>query len=245
MTPPTSSHATGDVCDVLLNHGSPASSTIASGSPPSMQPASCSRVRPDLVVQIHTDTSPVASASGTATGVSNGATVCAPNKATRKLHVLVVDDSMPIRKMCSMILKQHGHSVVTAMNGKEALQMMIQAGDARVAAASSSLAGSVPASEIDLVLMDIQMPVMDGLEAVTLYRAHESPLLEKLQQAAQTSPASSTVQMKPLLIIGMSACSDVDIIEKGLSIGMDRFVAKPFQIHHLTPILNESFPTGV
>eukprot|EP01033_Poteriospumella_lacustris_P005995 gene5995-4305_t len=72
VTPPTSSHATGDVCDALLNHGSPASSTIVSGSPPSMQPVSCSRVRPDLVVQIHTDTSPVASASGTATGVSNG-----------------------------------------------------------------------------------------------------------------------------------------------------------------------------
>eukprot|EP01037_Dinobryon_pediforme_P026376 gene26376-28881_t len=129
------------------------------------------------------------------------------------------------------------------MNGKEALQMMIQAGESRIAAASSSPAGTVPSSEIDLVLMDIQMPVMDGLEAVTLYRAHESPLLEKLQQAAQTSPASSAVQLKPLLIIGMSACSDVDIIEKGLSIGMDRFVAKPFQIHHLTPILNESFPT--
>jgi CheY-like chemotaxis protein len=156
-------------------------------------------------------------------------------------RILIVDDSMPIRKMCSMILKQHGHAVVTAMNGKEALQMMIQACDARVAAASSSPAGTVPASEIDLVLMDIQMPVMDGLEAVTLYRAHESPLLEKLQQAAHTSPASSTVQMKPLLIIGMSACSDVDIIEKGLSIGMDRFVAKPFQIHHLTPIIHDYF----
>jgi CheY-like chemotaxis protein/signal transduction histidine kinase len=153
-------------------------------------------------------------------------------------RILIVDDSMPIRKMCSMILKQHGHSVQTAMNGKEALQMMAQAYDAIIAASQSAETTDL-SKQIDLVLMDIQMPVMDGIEAVTLYRAYETQQLQKLQY--ESKPEESMRLPQRMLIIGMSACSDIDIIEKGLSIGMDRFVAKPFQIQHLTPIIHEHF----
>jgi CheY-like chemotaxis protein len=152
----------------------------------------------------------------------------------RPLKILVVDDSMPIRKMCCMILQKQGHQVATAMNGKEALHLMKTA-----CAEQWSSDETKTAMPLDLVLMDFQMPVMDGIEAVTLYREYEKGVVEN---AGAMSPIHKPNR---LAVVGMSACSDHEIIDRGLACGMDHFIGKPFQIQQLQPIMMQLFPHHV
>ncbi len=72
----------------------------------------------------------------------------------RPLRVLVAEDSLVNQKLALGLLQRHGHSVTIANNGKEA-----------VSAATSE--------DFDLVLMDVEMPEMDGLEATAAIRAWE------------------------------------------------------------------------
>ncbi|HUK09807.1 MAG TPA: ATP-binding protein [Stellaceae bacterium] len=71
--------------------------------------------------------------------------------ARKPLKVLLAEDNAPNRMIIQRILELAGHSVVTAADGEEALQLMEQPG-------------------IDLVLMDINMPELSGYEAAKLFR---------------------------------------------------------------------------
>ena len=70
--------------------------------------------------------------------------------------ILVVDDRRDIRFLAQHFIQKAGGTVVTADNGQIALDMLQQ---------------DAAAQQIDLVLMDMQMPVMDGYEAVQLLRS--------------------------------------------------------------------------
>lgn len=151
------------------------------------------------------------------------------------LRILVVDDSLPIRKMCSMILKQQHHTVTTAMNGKEALQLMTASMTLDRTISIDSKTGD-NMRDFDVVLMDIQMPVMDGIEAVSLYREQEAIYRQSLlSEDPENRFAASMLQ--PLPIVGMSACSDNEIIDRALEVGMDHFVSKPFHISHFNHVV--------
>ena len=78
-----------------------------------------------------------------------------PMAFTRTLRVLVTDDNATNRKVAELILAAIGADVVCAENGAEAVE-------------------AVKLSRFDLILMDLKMPVMDGLTAIRHIRAHEA-----------------------------------------------------------------------
>lgn len=72
-----------------------------------------------------------------------------------RLRVLVVDDDPINREVAYAILEAMNHEILVASNGAEAVTLCIDEGQ-----------------RFDLILMDVIMPVMDGLEAISLLRAH-------------------------------------------------------------------------
>jgi CheY-like chemotaxis protein len=104
------------------------------------------------------------------------------NPSAVKLRILVVDDAMPILKVVSKMLTVMGHAVTTAENGRIGLNHMMQ-----------SLANP-GGHTLDLVLTDLQMPVMDGFECVRKYRVAE----EKTHRAHLSSLAQDVLSHNPV-----------------------------------------------
>ena len=105
--------------------------------------------------------------------------------------ILLCDDELMNRKVASKILTKEGFNIVEAHNGKEAIDIL-------------------NTQRIDLILMDLMMPVMDGYEATSIIKQDDR---------------FSTI---PLIII--SALSDKEAINKGLKLGANEYLTKPYDI---------------
>ncbi len=108
-----------------------------------------------------------------------------------KLFILLVEDNKINQKVATAILKKMNHSIVVANNGKEGVEAFKK-------------------NRYDLILMDIQMPVMDGLSATAEIRQIEK---EKGSQ--------------PIPIIALTAHAMKGDREKYLAAGMDDYMTKP------------------
>jgi PAS domain S-box-containing protein len=117
-------------------------------------------------------------------------------------RVLVVEDNTVNLQVACTILEKRGHTVVTATNGREALSML-------------------RLMPVDMVLMDCQMPIMDGFEATRRIRAGE---------AGQTNAL--------IPIIAMTAHAFVQDKERSLLAGMDAYLTKPVQVNTLLHTLD-------
>ncbi len=117
-------------------------------------------------------------------------------------RVLLVEDNAVNAEICTAMLASLGCSVEAAVNGAEAVEMSA-------------------ARRYDLVLMDCQMPVMDGFEATRTIRARE-----------QVSPASERVPIIALTANAMQGDRD-----RCLAAGMDDYLAKPFKRQQLEAVL--------
>ncbi len=113
-------------------------------------------------------------------------------EARRKLRILLAEDNAINRELAVRLLEKRGHAVVTARNGREAL-------------------ATLEAQKFDLVLMDIQMPEVDGFEATRLIR-------EKEKTAGGHLP-----------IVAMTAHAMKGDRERCLEAGMDGYVSKPIE----------------
>jgi signal transduction histidine kinase/CheY-like chemotaxis protein len=117
------------------------------------------------------------------------------------LHVLLVEDHPINQKLAISLIERAGHQVTLAHNGEEGLHAAMQ-------------------RAFDLVLMDMQMPVMDGLEATRAIRAHEAAhQLPRVPIVAMTANAMPSDRQ---------ACKDA---------GMDDFLSKPFKADELRELL--------
>jgi CheY-like chemotaxis protein len=124
--------------------------------------------------------------------------------SSRSLRVLLVEDNAINQMVAAKLLERQGHAVVIVENGRRALE-------------------TLEGEQFDLVLMDVQMPVMDGLEATAAIR----------QREAGTG--------RHLPIVALTANALVGDRERCLRAGMDGYVAKPFQVqsllHEITQVL--------
>lgn len=127
-----------------------------------------------------------------------------------KFNILLVEDSPLIQKTTSRILRKEGHVVEIVNNGLECVKML-------------SLHSET--FQYDVILMDLHMPVMDGLEATQRIRSIERSTGSRKQ-----------------VIIGLSANSDESTIEKALAVGMDHFLSKPLKIPELYSLLKHRLP---
>ena len=105
----------------------------------------------------------------------------AGKKVVAPLHILLVEDSYTILKMTQLALARAGHTVMTALNGSAAL---------KIATDAMTKSGGKP--PFDLVLCDICMPVMDGFEFVTRFRAFEEDHVAEMKRLLPALEAASS-----------------------------------------------------
>jgi signal transduction histidine kinase/DNA-binding response OmpR family regulator len=136
----------------------------------------------------------------------------------KDLRILVVDDNKVNRNVASMTLDQD-HRVATADNGLEALT-------------------ALASRKFDVVLMDVQMPVMDGLTTTVAIRSIEKggPVPEAVPEHFRRSLAEKLAGGH-IPIIAMTAHAMTEDQEACLAAGMDRYITKPFQEDHLISVL--------
>lgn len=118
---------------------------------------------------------------------ANGGTT---STARRSAAVLVVDDVEDVREMVALVLRDAGFVVRTAANGLEAL---------------------IAAHEMQpaVILMDMSMPVLDGIEATRLIKATDSTCLAKVIAYTANPPASSVLQQLFVAVVRKPATPDV------------------------------------
>ncbi len=148
--------------------------------------------------------------SPSSTQISAAARDTGPATMINDLRVLIVDDNEMNRDLACMMLES-ANRVTTAANGLEALR-------------------ALAANTFDVVLMDVQMPIMDGLAATTIIRSVEqgTPVVGKTLENIGAALAER-LQGKHLPIIAMTAHAMSEDKEKCRLAGMDEYITKPFQ----------------
>lgn len=124
-------------------------------------------------------------------------------RMNEKLSILLVEDNILNQRIVTFSLKKYNHRVEIANNGLEALEIFKK-------------------HKFDVILMDIMMPVMDGLEATLRIREFET-----INGIIETP------------IIAVTANTMDNDREKCISYGMNDFMAKPFDVEKLNIIFKE------
>jgi two-component system, OmpR family, alkaline phosphatase synthesis response regulator PhoP len=103
--------------------------------------------------------------------------------------ILIVDDEPSIIVPVQFLMEQNGYDVMVAFSGEEAMEIVAE-------------------KKVDLILLDIMLPVIDGFEVCQ--RIRENPQWNKIK------------------IILLTALGSEANVEKGLSLGADAYITKPF-----------------
>lgn len=123
-----------------------------------------------------------------------------PERVLKGLKILVVEDDPDLLAILCEFLIMQGAEITQALNGKEALSLLA-------------------AKKFDLVLSDVQMPVMDGVE-----------LIRQIKQKDKTSPVV-------FLTTGHSSLDEISAQDLGAA----AFIVKPFKLQHLLSSICETF----
>ncbi len=115
------------------------------------------------------------------------------------MHILIAEDNLVNQKLAMKVLGKLGYSPDIAQDGKEVLEV-------------------VSSKKYDLILMDVQMPEMDGLEATRMIRL--------------------CLDAQPV-IIAMTANSMLGDREECMQAGMDDYISKPVRLEELVTMLEK------
>lgn len=110
-------------------------------------------------------------------------------------RILIAEDSAATRTAISAMLTRMGYQVVVALNGEEAVEFARR-------------------ERPDLILMDIMMPVMDGIEALKMIR--------------------SDIRLRATPIVMLTSTTDVRMVTEAIECGANDYIAKPFSVTLLT-----------
>jgi len=116
------------------------------------------------------------------------------------IKILVVEDNLLNQKVIEKILEKNNLNIDMATNGKEALEML-------------------ESTDYNLIFMDMEMPIMDGIESTRLIR-------------------KNLAQEKQPIIIAMTANAFVEDRERCLEAGMNDFISKPVSVDKVKAMLN-------
>ncbi len=128
------------------------------------------------------------------------------HKVFKHISALVVEDNIINQKLIQNILSNFDISVSLASNGAEALNLRKE-------------------NSYDIIFMDIQMPVMDGVESTEEIIKYEK-----------------SNQLEHIPIVALTANTVESDKQRYLSIGMDRYLKKPIDVAELTAIIEDYFP---
>ncbi len=126
-----------------------------------------------------------------------------PSRAARSLRVLLAEDTPANQKVVLAILERRGHHAVIADNGREALEQLKQ-------------------QNFDVVLMDVQMPTMDGLQATAAIRE------------------LSDTKKSRIPIIAMTAHARREDRRRCQQAGMDAYISKPIDVRRLITLVERT-----
>jgi PAS domain S-box-containing protein len=149
----------------------------------------------------------VAAPDDRGSGHGRGQEAAVAQAAARPLRVLVAEDNHTNQRLVELFLESGRHQVTTVSNGREAVEQ----------------SGKEP---FDLILMDVQMPGMDGFEATAAIRGRER----------------ATGGHTP--IVAMTAHAMAGDREKCIAAGMDAYLSKPIRPDDLAAALATLFPGG-
>jgi signal transduction histidine kinase/CheY-like chemotaxis protein len=124
------------------------------------------------------------------------------------LRILLAEDNRVNQKVAQLILQKQGHTVTVVEDGRQAIE-------------------AARRGKFDLILMDIQMPVMDGAEATSLIREEER----------KNSESGRPVEHTP--IVAMTAHAMSGYREECLRAGMDGYISKPIVLSTLIDTLDQ------
>jgi PAS domain S-box-containing protein len=126
----------------------------------------------------------------------------------KKLRILLAEDNSVNQIIAIKMIEKMGHSSVAAANGNEVIE-------------------ALKASQYDLILMDCQMPELDGYEATRQIRA------------------SQTLTQKDILIIAMTANAMAGDREKCLASGMNDYISKPMRQKDLMKVIERTMANSI
>jgi signal transduction histidine kinase/DNA-binding response OmpR family regulator/HPt (histidine-containing phosphotransfer) domain-containing protein len=149
----------------------------------------------------------ILTATGTEPSEAQSSVIRKPQLPNRPLRILVAEDNPINLELASRLLEKMGHSVLTAGNGRQALAALEHA-------------------RFDVILMDVQMPGMDGLEATRLLRQREQGTGGHIPVIALTAHAMKSDR------------------ERCLASGMDEYIAKPIRRQELIDALGRVMPAA-
>jgi two-component system, cell cycle response regulator DivK len=110
------------------------------------------------------------------------------------MTILLADDNAPSRELMREILEACGYDVAEAANGREALDLICK-------------------SPPDIVLLDLQMPIMDGFAVIHAVRSDE--------------------RLRLLTVIALTASAMLGDRERAIAAGFDSYIAKPINLENV------------